>query len=208
MGLTKQAKTLTDAQFNALLGFVREQTRFPKRNAVIVLCSFKAGMRSQEIAGLTWGMLTDASGTLRREVRLENTASRGDSGRVIPLHPKLYDALADLHRDEAERGRTGPDRYVITLAKGNEDLKSRARSIQFLFNGKGKQIGWFKQLGFEGCSSHTGRRTFITNAARLVSSVGGSMREVQELAGHTSLAMTQRYVEVSEDAKKKLVARL
>ena len=127
---------------------------------------------------------------------------------VIPLHPKFYDALVELHKDEAERGRTAPENYVITLAKGNEDLKSRARSIQFLFNGKGKQIGWFKQLGFDGCSSHTGRRTFITNAARAVSFVGGSLREVQELAGHNSIAMTQRYVEVSEDAKRKLVARI
>ena len=208
MGLTKQAKTLSDPQLNALLGYVKEQTRFPKRNAVIVLLSFKSGMRSQEIAGLTWGMLTDPEGHLTYELRVEDTASKGSSGRVIPMNPKLRNALRELHHNEDQRGRTNPNSYVITLAKGNEDLKSRARSIQFLFNGKGKQFGWFKKLGFDGCSSHTGRRTFITNAARLVSSVGGSIREVQELAGHSSLAMTQRYVEVNEDAKKKLVAKL
>ena len=46
----------------------------------------------------------------------------------------------------------------------------------------------------------------ITRAARKVSQVGGSLRDVQELAGHTSLAMTQRYIEGDTEAKRKLVA--
>ena len=71
---------------------------------------------------------------------------------------------------------------------------------------------WFHRLytalQMDGCSSHSGRRTFITRAARRVSQVGGSLRDVQELAGHTSLAMTQRYIEGDTDAKRKLVALL
>ena len=68
---------------------------------------------------------------------------------------------------------------------------------------------WFQRLyqslGFEGCSSHSGRRTFITRAARKVSEAGGSLRDVQQLAGHRSLATTQRYVEGDTEAKRKLV---
>ena len=60
----------------------------------------------------------------------------------------------------------------------------------------------------DGCSSHSGRRTFITRAARRVSQVGGSLRDVQERTGHTSLAMTQRYIEGDTEAKRKLVALL
>lgn len=71
---------------------------------------------------------------------------------------------------------------------------------------------WFHRLytalGLTGCSSHSGRRTFITRAARKVAEVGGSLRDVQELAGHTSLAMTQRYIAGDTDAKRKLVALL
>lgn len=68
---------------------------------------------------------------------------------------------------------------------------------------------WFHRLytslGFAGCSSHSGRRTFITRAARKVSEAGGSLRDVQQLAGHASRAMTQRYIEGDSDAKRKLV---
>jgi integrase/recombinase XerD len=52
------------------------------------------------------------------------------------------------------------------------------------------------------------RRTFITRAARKVSQVGGSLRDVQALAGHTSLAMTQRSIEGDTEAKRPLVALL
>jgi integrase/recombinase XerD len=66
----------------------------------------------------------------------------------------------------------------------------------------------YTSLHMDGCSSHSGRRTFITRAARKVSQVGGSLRDVQELAGHTSLAMTQRSIEGDTEAKCKLVALL
>jgi integrase/recombinase XerD len=64
---------------------------------------------------------------------------------------------------------------------------------------------WYENVGLIGCSSHSGRRTFITNAARKISIVGGSLRDVQMLAGHSSLAVTQRYIDGDSEARKKIV---
>ena len=64
---------------------------------------------------------------------------------------------------------------------------------------------WYSDLGFIGCSSHSGRRTFITNLAKSVSLVGGSLRDVQSLAGHSNLQTTQRYIEADTDCQRKLV---
>jgi integrase/recombinase XerD len=50
---------------------------------------------------------------------------------------------------------------------------------------------WYGDLGFVGCSSHSGRRTLITNVARKISTVGGSLKDVQQLAGHANLQTTQ-----------------
>lgn len=60
-------------------------------------------------------------------------------------------------------------------------------------------------LGFDGCSSHSGRRTFITSAARTIGRFGGSLRDVQMLARHSSLGMTQAYIEIDSEAMWKVV---
>ena len=65
--------------------------------------------------------------------------------------------------------------------------------------------GWYKTFGLVGCSSHSGRRTFITNTARKISTVGGSLKDIQALAGHSSLQTTQRYIDENKDAKKRVV---
>jgi integrase/recombinase XerD len=65
--------------------------------------------------------------------------------------------------------------------------------------------GWYSDLGLAGCSSHSGRRTFLTLAARKINLVGGSIRDIQALAGHQSLQTTQRYIESDEEAQKRII---
>ena len=73
-------------------------------------------------------------------------------------------------------------------------------------------VNWFAcayhAVGLTGCSSHSGRRTFITRAARLVHKAGGSLRDVQLLAGHRSIQTTQRYIDGDTDVQRKLVAMI
>ena len=207
VGQTKQAKTLTDDQLVELLGWVSRKTRFPERNTAIVLLSFKAGLRAREIAGLRWEHVTDNTGfiTDEQELALTNDATKGKSGRNIPIQPALRDALRALQVVEREKGRGGAGDYAVTLAKGNLDLASRSSSVAVLFNGKSKVAGWYSSLGLVGCTSHSGRRTFITNAARNISRFGGSLEDCRRLAGHASLVMTSRYIDKNSQAMKDLI---
>ena len=189
MGLTRQAKNLTGRQTAHLQAFL-QTTRYPARNRVILLLSVKAGLRAKEIASLTWDMLTDAEGNLSSAIHLRNQASKGRSGRIIPLNRELRAALQELYQAR------GASPYVITSERSE---RTSASVIVNLF------AGWYRALGFCGCSSHSGRRTFITGAARKSSMVGGSLRDVQMLAGHAALSTTQRYIEADVEAQQKVV---
>lgn len=57
-----------------------------------------------------------------------------------------------------------------------------------------------------GASSHSGRRTLLTNMARRCAQAGASLRDVQRIAGHADLGTTERYVEPSLDTQKRLIA--
>jgi integrase len=189
MSLPKQAKTLNGRQTAHLQAFL-QQTRYPERNQVILLLSVKAGLRAKEIAGLTWNMLTDAEGNLGAAIHLRNEATKASSGRVIPMNRKLRKALERLYQTRRATA------YVVTSERSE---KTSAAVIVNLF------AHWYRALGFNGCSSHSGRRTFITTAARKIGTVGGSIRDVQILAGHAALSTTQRYIEADAEAQRKVV---
>jgi len=192
MALGKQAKILNQKQVDAVLHHIGNG-RNGLRNQVILLLSVRAGLRAKEIAALRWSMVLDAAGMVGDEIHLTNVASKGNSGRVIPLNRQLRAALDALYQAQPDSTGSNP---VISSER------SDATSAQVIVNMFQR---WYRDLGLIGCSSHSGRRTFITNAARRISSVGGSLRDVQVLAGHSSLQTTQRYIEGHGDASKRVV---
>jgi integrase len=195
MSLQKQAKIMTPQQEKVVLSYVSE-SRDPLRNKVIFLLSVKAGLRAKEIASLRWEMLMESDGGLGDYLNLTNQASKGNGGRKIPLNASLKSSLTDLFLLARERPYFSPEWSVIRTER------SATTSPQVIVNLFSR---WYTALGFVGCSSHSGRRTFITNIAKKISLVGGSMRDIQELAGHSSLQITQRYIEGDELAKQKVV---
>jgi integrase len=186
----KQAKILSDDHVDELLLFA-SLSRYPTRNRLIVLLSVKAGLRAAEIANLTWEMVLDPAGAVGDVLELRDWAAKKKSGRIIPLHSDLKAALFEWRADRSVTGT------VIESERGG-----RMCPISI--------VNWlataYQTLGLEGCSSHSGRRTFITKAARLVHKAGGSLRDVQLLAGHRSIQTTQRYIDGDSDVQRRLVS--
>ena len=187
MSLTKQAKILTESQQKQVLAVLASR-RNAARNTLMFLLSVDAGLRAKEIALLEWTMVLGSDGEIAEAIRLEDRASKGKSGGVVFMSGRVQDAL---------RALGGARKGVVLLSTRGDGMSAQV------------VVNWFwtlyRDLGFNGASSHSGRRTAITRWARKISSVGGSMRDVQALARHSSLAMTQRYIEVSEDAMKRVV---
>lgn len=188
------AKVLTPADVRRLLAYVRRSGQ-PLRNEIIILLSFRSGLRACEIAGADWRWVSQPTGLISATISISGAIAKNGRARIVPMHPDLRRGLRKLHKQEG-KPITGA---VIKSVRGGH---MTARGI----------VNWFAhaydELGFDGCSSHSGRRTFITQAAKLVAKAGGSLRDVQELAGHRALTTTERYIEGDRDAQRKLVALL
>lgn len=186
----KQAKILTPEQQKLILLHASTR-RNPLRDRVLILLSFKAGLRAAEIAKLTWDMVLGPSGEVGDAIEVRDMIAKKGGGRIVPIHPELKAALA------AWKPHTTGHGPVIRSQRGG-----RMTPVSI--------CNWFKSVydavGFQGCSSHSGRRSFLTAAARNVSRAGGSLRDVQRLAGHKSITTTERYVDTDPASLRLLVS--
>lgn len=189
--MSEPARVLEPGDVRRVLKYVRKG-RLGPRNQVAVLLSFKAGLRACEIAGLDWRMVLRPNGRIDAHITVAGKIAKNGRGRRVPLNPELEAALAKLH---AQQGCPRAGAIIIS----DRGTHMRPRSI----------VNWFRgiyaDLGMSGCSSHSGRRTFITRTARLLAKTGGSLRDVQELAGHRSLTTTESYIAGDRDIQRKLV---
>jgi integrase len=185
------ARVLERDDVRRLVQFVATK-RHPVRDRVIVLLSFKAGLRACEIAGLDWTMVLRANGHIGDQLLVAGSIAKNGAARQLPIHPELATALRRLHNQQGKPAAGA----VIRSERG---VHMRAGSI----------VNWFAAaytaLGLHGCSSHSGRRTFITRSARLIARTGGSLRDIQELAGHRQLTTTERYIQGDRDSQRRLV---
>lgn len=185
----KQAKVVTPAMLKRMLRRISHSST-PERDRVMILLSVKAGLRACEIAGLDWAMVLDPRGRVSGTINVRDSIAKKRGGRRVPTHPELRHALERLERT------TEPIGPIIRSYRGSH---LKANSI----------VNWFRtlysDLGFEGCSSHSGRRSFITIAARNAPRSGCSLRDVQLLAGHRSIETTERYIDGDTSAQRKLV---
>ena len=161
------------------------------RERLMVLLSLKAGLRAVEIASLTWGCIRES------DTVIELLRTKGGKGRSVPINKDLRKALRE-YREEC--GRTNDRDPLFKNRHKHPSKPLTANAVAQWFRDL-----YSRRLGWEGYSSHSGRRNFGTQAARNAVKAGGSLRDVQDLLGHASLSTTQRYLEPSSNAKRKLV---
>jgi integrase len=187
----RQAKVLDSATIKHALTVLHAREG-PERHVAIFLLSLRAGLRACEIAGLERRMVLAPDGSLSSAIAIENTIAKKGSGRLVPIHAELAEALkAVLAKHQSA--------YVIPSSRGGG---MRPNSIVNWF------VDLYREIDAQGCSSHSGRRTFITHAARKAHQAGASIRDVQLLAGHRSIEVTQRYIDGDSDAQRRLVSLL
>lgn len=170
-------------------------TSDPVLNTMIVI-ALQTGMRVGEILALRW-MDVDLE---RRDIVVnasmniiyERASTKNKKVRTIPIREvlfyKLYLFQASATSRECVYLFDRGDGEPISMHAAKRGLKAVVRRLGITEN-----VGWHKM-----------RHTFATNFANS----GQSLRTLQEILGHSSLEMTERYSHVGADAKREAMSSL
>jgi integrase/recombinase XerD len=189
----KHAKTLDDTTLTKLLAQVAGGEHGLRDQAMILL-SFKAGLRAQEIAGLDWSDVSDANGSVRTDsIFVPSRIAKNGRERTVPMHPHLHVVLSMLRS-------LRPNDKAIAYGTVRGLPRLSPVSVRVWFH------RLFEKHNLEGCSSHSGRRTFITKLARSANLHDCSIRDVQKLAGHAELKTTEQYIDLSANVGRLVCA--
>lgn len=184
--MVKRAKVLEDYQFADFRKWLARNSQMPERDDLIFLLSFRAGLRASEIAKLEVEAMTTSGGQVASVITIHKLVGKKMKSREIPMHPQIADALIRF------RSRY-PEATCVAIGcyKGKAQMTPNALTVYM----------WrlLKQAGFQGASSHSGRRTFATKLARRANQFHNSLVDVQHLLGHSRLETTQNYVEPTEE---------
>ena len=184
-----QAKTLTQNEIDQVLRYIATKNRYAIRNRTLLLTSFYSGMRVGEIASLTINDVQNEDGTIRNEIRLSASQTKGNVGRVVFVNEKLRTELDNYLRNRRIKDKDKPLFYTEKREGFNANTLT-----QWFF--------WlYKKAGISSASSHSGRRTFITNLANK----GVGVRVLASLAGHKSINTTMIYIDTNDEIKRRAV---
>ena len=177
--MPKQAKTLNERELQRVLDFVAK-TKNAKRNRAILLLTHLAGMRIGEVSAVRVCDVLASDGSVRDSIHLSAAQTKGSHSRSVLLNERMQAELTAYIK-------------TVTVRDSKQALFATQRSAAFTANSLTQIVnGIYKLAGIDGASSHSGRRTFLTNLAEK----GVSTRVMMALAGHRNMATTQRYIDL------------
>ena len=188
--MTKQAKTLNSTELRRVLDYVATR-KHALRNRALVTTTFLSGMRVGEVASLRYRDVIDADGNVRNEIRLTAEQTKGNEARVVFVSEKLKKELEQYLKAVREKNINKKLFYSQKRASDGFTANTLTQFFHFLY----------KRVGIDGASSHSGRRTLITNLA----SKGVGVRVLMSLSGHKHISTTQAYIDVNDNMKRQAV---
>lgn len=148
-------------------------------------------MRVGEIAALKMGDVIGLDGKVKSEIHLQANQTKGKEGRTVVLSEKLQKELTAYVKTLDQSDRTAAFFGTQKEPKRGFTANTLAQHLMYIY----------RKAGIEGASSHSMRRTYITNMA----AKGVSVRVLMSLAGHKNISTTQAYIDVNDDMKRRAV---
>jgi integrase/recombinase XerD len=194
-----QAKVLNEKEIRKVLLYIAAH-KHSARNRAMFLLTTNCGLRAKEVAALRLCDVLTVEGKIREEFFLSAEKTKGSKGRTIYLSQKMQE---ELHNYLSSRFKLS-DLLAVTYTDTNRALFASQKNSNRGFSPSTLAQHFhylYKNAKVDGASSHTMRRSFITNLA----AKGIGVRVLASLAGHRSIAVTQRYIDVHDDMKRNAV---
>ena len=188
----KQAKVLSDKELKKVIDYIEAFDRHSERNRAIILLTHYCGMRVSEVASLFVSDIVNDKGEINEVIHLTANQTKGTESRRVFVSKKAKQALKRYLQSNLS---------VIQQSYLFQTQKSKRFNTTALIT-LIKHL--YERVGIVGASSHSGRRTFITKLA----TSGISVRVIAEAVGHSSIATTQRYIDVNDGLISNAVERI
>lgn len=188
--MSKQAKTLNNDEIRKVLDYVATR-KHSERNRAMIYTIFNTGMRVNEVANLRYKDVVDVEGAIRREIRLSAEDTKTKEARVVFVNDKLHKELTRYVKSYKPVNNNLKFFYSQKRASDGYSPNTLAQFFHYLFN----------RAGIAGASSHSGRRSFITNLANK----GVGVRVIMGLSGHRALSSVQCYIDCNDDMKRNAI---
>lgn len=184
--MSKQAKVLTQQEIRRVLDYVATRPH-AERNRAMFLTMLYAMLRVRECAALHYEDVLDAEGKIKTEVYLSAEQTKGRKGNTVFVSEKLQAYI------RAVPPKTLTDKLFYSQKRPSEGWNSNTLCQYFHH--------LFRNCSISGGTSHSPRRTGITNLA----DKGVSVRVLQSIARHANLSTTQCYIDVNDAMKRKAI---
>ena len=188
--MSKQAKTLSNDEIRKVLDYVATR-KHSERNRAMIYTIFNTGMRVSEVANLRFKEVVDGEGAVRREIRLSAEDTKTKEARIVFVNDRLHKELTRYVKLYKPLNTNVKFFYSQKRASDGYSPNTLAQFFHYLFN----------RAGIAGASSHSGRRSFITNLANK----GVGVRVIMGLSGHRALSSVQCYIDCNDDMKRKAI---
>ena len=187
-----QAKTLTADELVKVLAYVGTK-KYAVRNRCMILLTHYAGLRVGEVSCLRWQDVVNADGSIKDEIRLLPDMTKGRHARTVFVSKKLREEMQAYVEQAKCVDRAYPFFSSQKSVKSGFSANSLSQTLTLIY----------QSAGIEGASSHSGRRTFLTNLANK----GTAIHLLKTLAGHRNISTTAAYL-YSSPAQLKAVVEL
>ena len=188
--MAKQAKTLNQAELRKVLDYISTR-KHSARNRAMLMITFLAGMRVAEVASLKFSDVVDIDGNIRNEIRLTPAMTKGEFARTVFISERLRKELEQYIRFYNPTDKTMKFFYSQRKESNGFNANTLTQHFHYLY----------KRVGIVGASSHSGRRSFISNLAAR----GIGVRVLMGLAGHRAISSTQKYIEINDNMLRSAV---